>query len=638
MLINILLIIAFQCCNENVNSNEELLPSITITSPANNSFFSFGEKINFSASVVNGNNNLRQVTWFSDQDDQIGNSTSFNLSSLSLGEHKITVIAEFENDLTISSSVKIYVEERNKNAIVNIIPPEYDSLWYYNSESVSFHVSVTDTVGNPLTNFACKWISSLDGLISENKYFSVSILTAGTHHLYLTVIFNDSTISKDTLRNVVIENDPYAGTDLLNDKNIINKFDPNAPTVNEAWKEWTRLNSHTIRSLVSSNYQDLYFFDDYVSNARIVQMGEVSHGADNQNKARVRLIKYFHEQLGFDVVAFESGFYEAYFSDQIITTLSDIDAMRNSIASRWYTSDLLELMRYIKSTHLTGNPLHVAGFDVKPSTVGIASRPGFFRDLINIIDQEFAEEFFAIDTKVVDYYRYRPTAVNYVQANYYYLCQKYDQLIQLIENNYTTLSDHYDAELLSVALEAAKSAREAINNINGNTYYERDHQMAKTIIYLANELYANEKIIIWAHNNHVLEEPEKIDNVYGTQMYSKMMGKWLKEEFGDELYTIGTFSYRGSVYAGEGIYAGGIIQIEITRPNSLEAILYNSRKKYCYIDLSNQIENEGNGWMFYKTSQIYLHSDGIYTIFYKAKEQYDGILFIDTENPPNFIW
>jgi erythromycin esterase len=367
-------------------------------------------------------------------------------------------------------------------------------------------------------------------------------------------------------------------------------------------------------------------------------MGEVSHGAAHQNKARVRLIKYFHEQLGFNVVAFESGFYEAYFSDQIITTLSDIDAMRNSIASRWYTGDLLELMHYIKSTHSSGNPLHVAGFDVKPSTIAITSRPAFFRDLINIIDQEFSEEFFGIDIEVVDYYRYRPTAVDYVQANYDYLCQKYDQLIQLIENNYPTLLEHFDAELLSVALEASKSAREAIDNINGNAYYQRDEQMAKTIIYLANELYTDEKIIIWSHNNHVLEEPEKIDNVYGTQMYSKMMGKWLKEEFGDKLYTIGTFSYRGSVYAGQGIYPGGIIQIDITRTNSLETILYHSRKRYCFIEISRQIQNEENGWMFYETSQQYLHRDGIYTVFYKSKEQYDGILFIDTEKPPNFLW
>jgi erythromycin esterase len=424
---------------------------------------------------------------------------------------------------------------------------------------------------------------------------------------------------------------------LLNDKQIINEFDPGAPTVNEEWKNWTRINSHPIRSIASSNFQDLYFFNDYVANARIVQMGEVSHGASNQNKARVRIIKYFHEVLGFNVVAFESGFYEAYFSDRIITTLSDIDAMRNSISGRWNTIELFELIRYVKSTHSTGNPLHIAGFDVKPSTIGITSRPGFFRDLINIIDPVFAEDIFEIDNNVVLYYRDRPTAINYVQQNYAELCQKYDQLTALIENNYNILFEYYDDETLSVALEASKSAREAINNINGNAYYQRDHQMAKTIIYLANELYANEKIIIWSHNLHVLEEAERITRQNGTQIYSKMMGKWLKEEFGEMLYTIGTFSYRGSVYAGQGIYPEGIIQIDITLTNSLEAILYNTRKRYCYFDLSQQIQNEGNGWMFNNVGQSILHRSGVYRIFYKPKEQFDGILFIDTEKPPDYL-
>jgi hypothetical protein len=470
-----------------------------------NSYFSYGDMIIFEVSVKSNSNNSVQLIWISDKDNEIGSNSSFNTNTLSLGEHEITVLAEFEKDLTLTSSINIFVEERNKNAVANIIPPEYDSLWYYNSEIVNFTVTVVDTIGNPINDYTCKWISSIDGLISKNNYFGVNSLSPGIHDLDLTVFFKDSTISKDSLQNITIVDDPYVGTGLLNDKQMLNEFDPDAPTVIEEWKNWTRGNSQPIRSIFSSNFKDLHFIDSYISNARIVQMGEVSHGAANQNRSRVRLIKYLHEELGFNVVAFESGFYEAYFSNIIITTMSDIDAMRNSISGRWNTLELFDLIRYVKSTHSSNNPLHIAGFDVKPSTLKILSRPGFFRDLMNIIDTEFAEDILLVDTKVVMYYRNRQTAISYVQQNYAELCQKYDHLIELIENYYSVFLEYYDIETVSIALEAAKSAREAINNINGNAYYQRDHQMAKTIIYLANELYENEKIIIWAHNVHVLK-------------------------------------------------------------------------------------------------------------------------------------
>lgn len=37
-------------------------------------------------------------------------------------------------------------------------------------------------------------------------------------------------------------------------------------------------------------------------------LGEASHGVAESNWAKVRLIKFLHQQLGFDVVAFESSF------------------------------------------------------------------------------------------------------------------------------------------------------------------------------------------------------------------------------------------------------------------------------------------------------------------------------------------
>lgn len=92
---------------------------------------------------------------------------------------------------------------------------------------------------------------------------------------------------------------------------------------------------------------------------RIVQLGESGHGVADFNHAKVRLIKYLHEAMGFDVIAFESAVFECYSADARAATSAAASTMRDCIFGVWHTDEVVPLFEYIKSTHATSRPLRL---------------------------------------------------------------------------------------------------------------------------------------------------------------------------------------------------------------------------------------------------------------------------------------
>jgi erythromycin esterase len=72
------------------------------------------------------------------------------------------------------------------------------------------------------------------------------------------------------------------------------------------------LSELTIISLedkTSQNPYDLESLRELIADMRIVLLGEQTHGDGATFDAKVELIKFLHDELGFDIVAFESPLY-----------------------------------------------------------------------------------------------------------------------------------------------------------------------------------------------------------------------------------------------------------------------------------------------------------------------------------------
>lgn len=409
------------------------------------------------------------------------------------------------------------------------------------------------------------------------------------------------------------------------------------PFVREVWQNWIQNNNYPINSLSSENFDDLIFLKKILQPKTIVAMGELAHGVAEQNRLRVRIIKYLHQELDFTTIAFESGLFECYFMNQDLEKTNSLTALKNSLHSFWRTADLVDLIDYVKKSRNTNKPINIVGFDNMFTGDLQRKRPDFFKKILDKIDKDFADEIYDLELKLVSYDY--TTQLNYMRDNYEYLISIYDKLINLIQVNFSSLVNSFgksQAEIAKRVAQGTKALVEVRNDVlipsSLGDASARDYQMYQNIEWLATELFPNQKMVVWAHNLHVKKACRKINSDGGTPIYNVMMGDLLDYHFKNKYFNMISLSFEGKIRL-----SAKIQELFFTDDECIESIVNSSNRDICLIDLSSQTYQEGNSWMFEEVSQTYWHSQSIYKIFYIPHKQYDAVLFIKKVTPTIFL-
>lgn len=125
---------------------------------------------------------------------------------------------------------------------------------------------------------------------------------------------------------------------------------------------------------------------------QIIALGEQTHFDGATFDAKVQLIKYLHEQLGFNVLAFESGYYECSKANELLNRQQP-SVLKEAVFGVWNTKALKELEEYILKTQNTPRPLKVTGFDIQFS--GNLGASYFVADLESLLQKLGATALFA---------------------------------------------------------------------------------------------------------------------------------------------------------------------------------------------------------------------------------------------------
>ncbi|MEL7447922.1 MAG: erythromycin esterase family protein [Pseudomonadota bacterium] len=430
---------------------------------------------------------------------------------------------------------------------------------------------------------------------------------------------------------------------LLTDAELLTPEDSDEALIDADATRWFADNAKTVRSLSEDeDFSDLEFFEPLLAGKSLVLLGESSHGVEEYSQAKLRLIRYLHEEQGYDVLAFEAGLFDCELSQEIIEdapddSLTAENAFRTCVFSVWSTQTVLELFEYVRETQATTRPLRVTGFDVQASGIRSLQRATRTAALFQKLSPERALE---VDTIEFEYLTLIQDVANASGPSDLFLNTLRNTLLD-IRNDYAVMADELLASIDQVTADGEFTRRDVLiaaqylrttpyNAEQFANLFEqgaggaaRDAGMALNLIALKEEIYPDDKIIAWAHNAHLRHR--------GTGFVPDgNMGKLVHDQLEAQMYTVGFYMYRGT-------HAFNDREIRTILPplnRSLEAIFYSRRLRWLFLDLENAPATAGHEWINEETPTW---AWGEFQTTLRLAEEYDGLFMIDTVAPPSYI-
>jgi len=302
-----------------------------------------------------------------------------------------------------------------------------------------------------------------------------------------------------------------------------------------------------------------------IGDARVVLIGEASHGSHEFYQSRIAITKQLIEKKGFMAVAIEGDWpdtYPVYRYLQGKGELGDsqhaLDAFKRYPKWMWRNTTIPPFLQWLRAHNdrLSGsNKIGFYGLDLYSLNASIQAVLGYLAK----VDPEAAEKARRRYT-CFDHLKPDPQSYGYLTSSGLKKACIKEVVAQLLEIQHHAL-DYIKKDGLEGADEYFYALQNARVIKNAENYYRtmfesdvsswniRDTHMFETFNMLAEHLEKRSnkmaKIVIWAHNSHV-------GDARATEMGERNelnIGQLIREQYGNDSYHIGFSTYEGNVTA-----------------------------------------------------------------------------------------
>jgi len=302
--------------------------------------------------------------------------------------------------------------------------------------------------------------------------------------------------------------------------------------------------------------QDLDVILNQIGDARIVLLGEASHGTAEYYEWRAALSKRLIREKGFDLIAVEGEWADSYRVNQFIKgprkdSLAAVALLRQY--DRWPTwmwgnyevASLVTWLNHYNQGKAPGDQVGFYGLDVYCLWESMQELMPYIQgnDSLMRMAQQVQQCFRPYSTDPMEY--------AYAVANENANCRTQTEKLHRAVMSYTggtaatTEANFVMQQNTLVAFNGEQYYRAAVSSYPGS-WNIRDRHMTQTIQRLLDFYGPNSKIIVWEHNTHVGDA--RFTDMAASGMVN--VGQLVREAYGEQnIYIVGFGSYQGSVIA-----------------------------------------------------------------------------------------
>ena len=332
--------------------------------------------------------------------------------------------------------------------------------------------------------------------------------------------------------------------------------------------QWLKANAIPFETAEpNSGSEDLMPLKKIVGDARIVALGEATHGTHEFFQMKHRMLEFLVEEMGFNTFAMEAAWPEANLvNDYVHTGKGEPAQILRGYAAGGDAPEVLDMIEWMRAYNENPNntrKISFYGFDLGQAGPMAGD---------NVVQYGQKVDPQAAKQLADDYACYPQTSVacqTKWQAAYDWLAQH--------QADYTTKSS---AEEFGLALQSARVAIQyqtfAASNGNGLI---RDPYMAENVTWILNQAGPDAKIVLWAHNDHV--------GISGEE--HPFMGDYLRKQYGNQMVVFAFLFYQGSFHAcgmsNPQTLGIGVFQVGAPPTNSYESFLHEAGLPRFFLDL-----------------------------------------------------
>jgi erythromycin esterase len=348
-------------------------------------------------------------------------------------------------------------------------------------------------------------------------------------------------------------------------------------------------------------FDDLLPFKAVVGTARIVALGEATHGTSEFFRFKHRMLEFLASEMGFTIFAIEDDMPEAEQIDDFIQTgTRDPKALVLKLFPVWQTQEVLDLVLWMRRFNESGKGrLHFAGFDMQ-------NELGAQRIVADFVKKHVPDEV----KNLAHAYDGAPGDIG-----------RAEEVLQHLENNRERLLKSVDHGLIERAVENARVVvqnRKCFSGGGGPPY--RDRCMAENIDWLLEQAGPNAKMVVWAHNAHVARK-------------ANAMGSHLARRHSSEMVVFGLTCHDGSFTNAPPNEPRAVTALWRSTPGSAEWFFHRVGASRCILDLRKASPaSPQSGWLARPVDfRLAWTFEPV-----SLQEAFDVIVFFDQTTPSNF--